>query len=140
MSTQFNAGTTRLSQLIPSLMLCLTMGLAGCKTMPEGGETQDATDAQVQSEALNSGPDASMQAEMAAGSDHSLGACSVRMNAPVDSCGKVRGKTATGVAPGCQHANCTTAKENARRNLMTGIPAACGAYIDCGAPCRCIQK
>jgi hypothetical protein len=77
--------------------------------------------------------------QVAAGRDYSLGYCSVALNAPAP-CVEVRGKQASGVAPGCEHDNCTTAKQNARANLLTGIPAACGAYIQCNDPCRCIQK
>lgn len=79
------------------------------------------------------------ESEMLAGKDYSLGYCKVKEDAPAP-CVGVRGKTASGVAPGCQHDNCTTAKANARTNLLTNIPSACGAYIDCGTPCRCIQK
>jgi hypothetical protein len=71
--------------------------------------------------------------------DYSLGYCSVSTTAPPP-CEGVRGKRASGVAPGCQHDDCTAAKSNARANLLQGIPAQCGAYIDCGGPCRCIQK
>jgi hypothetical protein len=74
-----------------------------------------------------------------AGADYSLGYCNVALNAPAP-CVEYRGKTASGVAPGCEHANCTTAKQNARGNLLAGIPPACGAYIQCNDPCRCIQK
>ncbi|HEX6095268.1 MAG TPA: hypothetical protein VF432_03005 [Thermoanaerobaculia bacterium] len=74
-----------------------------------------------------------------AGADYSLGYCNVALNAPAP-CVEYRGKAASGVAPGCQHDNCTTAKANARANLLTGIPPACGAYIQCNDPCRCIQK
>jgi hypothetical protein len=76
---------------------------------------------------------------MAAGRDYSLGYCRVALNAPAP-CVEHRGKTASGVAQGCQHDDCTAAKSNARANLLTGIPAPCGAYIQCNDPCRCIQK
>jgi len=38
------------------------------------------------------------------------------------------------------HEACTAAKQNARTNLLMGIPAACGANIGCNDPCRTIQK
>lgn len=75
----------------------------------------------------------------ASGKDHSLGSCTVALNAP-EPCIPYRGKTATGVAPGCFHDDCTAAKQNARNNLLSGIPAQCGAYIQCNDPCRCIKK
>ncbi len=73
---------------------------------------------------------------------YQLGYCSVAMDAtgPGNVCVDVRGKRASGVYPGTQHQDCTNAKANARANLLTGIPAACGAYIGCGPPCRTIQK
>lgn len=73
---------------------------------------------------------------------YQLGACSVSMAAtgPNNVCVPFRGKTATGVAPGTQHNDCTLAKANARTNLLTGVPAACGAFIQCNDPCRTIQK
>ena len=76
---------------------------------------------------------------VAAGTDHSLGSCNVALNAPAP-CVEYRGKTATGVAPGCAHDDCTAAKQNARQNLLSGIPPQCGAYIQCNDPCRCIKK
>jgi hypothetical protein len=83
--------------------------------------------------------DAAVSAPMSPNADYSLGYCRVALNAPAP-CVEYRGKQASGVAAGCQHDNCTTAKQNARANLLTGIPAACGAYIQCNDPCRCIQK
>ena len=71
--------------------------------------------------------------------DYSLGHCRVALDAR-EPCVAFRGKTASGIAPGCMHDDCTAAKYNARQNLLTGIPPACGAYIDCGGPCECIQK
>lgn len=73
---------------------------------------------------------------------YQLGYCNVSMAAtgPNNECVPVRGKQASGVAPGTSHQDCTTAKNNARTNLLSGIPAACGAYIQCGAPCTTIQK
>jgi hypothetical protein len=68
---------------------------------------------------------------------YQLGTCVVSQSAPA-SCD--RGKSATGVYPGTQHADCTNAKTNAARNLMSGIPANCGNYVTCTAPCRVIQK
>lgn len=73
---------------------------------------------------------------------YELGYCSVKADAtgPGNVCVAVRGKKASGVSPGTQHQDCTAAKANARNNLLSGIPAACGAYITCGDPCRVIQK
>lgn len=81
-------------------------------------------------------------ASWASAAPYQLGECSVAQNATgTDNvCVDVRGKAATGVAPGDSHDACTAAKANARTNLLTGIPAACGAYIQCGNPCRTIQK
>ena len=83
--------------------------------------------------------DADNEAAAAAGRDYSLGYCKVALNAPAP-CVEFRGKEASGVFPGCTHDDCTAAKQNARANLLTGIPAQCGAYIQCNDPCRCIQK
>lgn len=89
--------------------------------------------------AANAQPDAATIATMEMTRDYSLGYCNVALNAP-DPCVPYRGKTASGIAPGCTHDDCTAAKQNARTNLLAGIPAACGAYIQCNNPCRCIQK
>lgn len=132
---------------LTALGLCILV-LAGCaapeqNAAEESTETPAAEPAAYGSAADEGAADeasADESAEDLAASDYSLAYCSVRMNAPEDPCGPVRGKRASGVAPGCSHDNCTAAKANARANLLTGIPAACGAYIDCGPPCRCIQK
>ena len=73
---------------------------------------------------------------------YQLGSCNVRNDAtgPDNVCVPVRGKTATGVAPGTSHEACTAAKLTARANLLAGIDPACGAYISCGKPCQTIQK
>lgn len=73
---------------------------------------------------------------------YQLGYCSVSQDAtgPGNECVPVRGKGASGVAPGTSHDDCTAAKRNARQNLLSGIPASCGAYIQCGNPCTTIQK
>lgn len=73
---------------------------------------------------------------------YQLGYCNVSMAAtgPGNVCVPVRGKQASGIYPGTSHDACTAAKANARTNLLTGIPAACGAFILCGAPCTTIQK
>jgi hypothetical protein len=74
--------------------------------------------------------------------DWQLGKCAVAQNAPAP-CVPVRGKAATGVEPVAGHTvheACTAAKQNARTNLLMGIPAACGANIGCNDPCRTIQK
>ena len=73
---------------------------------------------------------------------YQLGYCNVTQDAtgPNNQCIPVRGKQASGVFPGTSHDACTAAKANARTNLLTGIPASCGAYIQCGAPCTTIQK
>mgnify|MGYP001768600413 CR=1 FL=1 len=74
--------------------------------------------------------------------DYQLGSCSVTQAATGKDnvCVPYRGKTATGLEKGSSHEACTSAKANARTNLLTGIPAECGAFIDCGGPCRTIQK
>lgn len=89
-----------------------------------------------------SAPDLSAATPAAAASagNTSLGYCNVRQSAPTDPCVNVRGKSASGIAAGCSHDNCTTAKRNATTNLLTGIPAGCANYIECGAPCSCITK
>jgi hypothetical protein len=73
---------------------------------------------------------------------YQLGYCQVRSDAtgPNNMCVPYRGKKASGVAPGTSHGACTAAKARARDNLLLGIPAVCGAFIDCGGPCRTIQK
>lgn len=75
--------------------------------------------------------------------NYQLGYCQVDQNAPSATCGDVRGKRASGVNPEAGftvHTACTAAKANARANLLTGIPAVCGANISCGNPCQQIQK
>lgn len=81
----------------------------------------------------------------AAARPYQLGSCSVTQNASGNNneCVPVRGKTATGVAPVAGqtvHDACTAAKGNARTNLLTGIPAGCGAFINCGDRCENIEK
>lgn len=84
----------------------------------------------------------SISATVSLGADYQLGSCSVTQDATGlnDVCKPYRGKTATGVAPGTSHQACTVAKQHATINLLTGIPAACGAFVDCGAPCKTIKK
>ncbi len=84
----------------------------------------------------------SMSATASLSAPYQLGSCNVTQVAtgPNNVCVPVRGKTATGVAPGTSHDACTIAKQNATANLLTGIPAVCGAYITCGAPCQTIKK
>ncbi len=84
----------------------------------------------------------SISATASLSADYQLGSCNVAYDATGANnlCVPVRGKTANGVAPGNTHQACTVAKQNARANLLTGIPAVCGAYINCGAPCQTIQK
>lgn len=84
----------------------------------------------------------SISATEALSADYQLGYCNVRYDATGQNnvCVPYRGKTASGVAPGNTHQACTVAKQNATANLLTGIPAACGNYINCGAPCQTIQK
>ena len=73
---------------------------------------------------------------------YQLGYCSVSQNAtgPGNVCVAERGKQASGIAPDTSHNDCTVAKSNARQNLLSGIPASCGAYIQCDNPCTTIQK
>lgn len=132
-----------------AIFLLLAFVMIGCAQESPEVESEPESEAEseaaapetpdVEAEIIDAAELGDLADQVMAGRDYSLGSCSVRMNAPAP-CVDVRGKTATGVAPGCSHDNCTTAKANARANLLTGIPNACGAYIDCGAPCRCIQK
>jgi hypothetical protein len=124
------AGT--LVVLLAALALATGLIVSACHT---------ANDSFVKANANTPAPmvDDSDKASMAAARDYSLGYCRVKLDAPAP-CVAYRGKQASGVAPGCEHDNCTAAKQNARANLLTGIPAACGAYIQCNDPCRCIQK
>ena len=71
--------------------------------------------------------------------NYKLGYCHVGLAAPAP-CVPYRGKKASGVALGTSHQSCTNAKVVARNNLLQGIPPACGAYIDCGPPCKTIRK
>ncbi len=84
----------------------------------------------------------SISATASLSAPYQLGSCSVTQDATGANnvCVPYRGKTATGVAPGTSHQACTAAKQNARANLLAGILPACGAYINCGAPCQTIQK
>jgi hypothetical protein len=121
--------------------LALVSGLAVSACHTAGSSTPMADTTSTGMSDSNAAPmvDDASKTSMAANADYSLGYCRVALNAPAP-CVAYRGKQASGVAPGCQHDNCTTAKSNARANLLTGIPAACGAYIQCNDPCRCIQK
>ena len=46
------------------------------------------------------------------------------------------GKSAEGQANGCQHADCTKAKNIARDALRNQIPKECHAYIASNSPCK----
>lgn len=67
----------------------------------------------------------------------SLGSCSVTQTAP-SPC--VRGKTATGVAPGWNHDNCTTAKANAKKTLLSSMGGCTPNYVSCTDRCKNIEK
>lgn len=130
--------------LAPFLALALTVLTAGCSSpvqdtgaAPESPE-QTVADQQSGLEVRDADA-ADLQDPAVAARDYSLGYCAVSMQAQGD-CAEFRGKRASGVAPGCQHQDCTEAKQVARANLLLGIPPACGAYIQCGEPCRCIKK
>ena len=46
------------------------------------------------------------------------------------------GKSATGQANGCEHADCTAAKNAARATLRGQVPSECHKYIQANSPCQ----
>jgi hypothetical protein len=46
------------------------------------------------------------------------------------------GKSATGQANGCSHADCTAAKNTAKANLRAKVPSECHKYIEANSPCK----
>jgi hypothetical protein len=124
--------------LFATLALVSALAVSACHTAGSSMPMSETTSTGMSAGNAPMVDDAS-KASMAANADYALGYCKVALNAPAP-CVAYRGKQASGVAPGCRHDDCTAAKANARANLLTGIPAACGAYIQCNDPCQCIQK
>jgi len=75
----------------------------------------------------------------AAARGESIGTATVASNAPLPCPPENRGASATGTAPGTNHAACTVAKENARATLRTQVPQTCAAYISSTKPCKVVN-
>jgi len=75
----------------------------------------------------------------AAARGQSIGTATVASNAPLPCPPANRGASATGTAPGTDHAACTTAKNNARDALRAQVPQTCAAYISSTKPCKVVN-
>lgn len=75
----------------------------------------------------------------AAARGQSIGTATVAANAPMPCPPANRGASATGTAPGTDHAACTAAKNNARQALRARVPQTCAAYISSTRPCEVVN-